>query len=289
MNIIQIYNRFPTQQDCIEYLEIKKWEGVPCCPYCNSQNHTPMPKENRYHCNTCNTSYSVMVNTVFQNTKLPFQKWFLAISLIMDAKKSMSARQLARHIEVTKDTAWSMLMRIRKNLTDYEDLLQGIVESDETFIGGKNKNRHSNKKIDGGQGGNSPDKTIVHGLIERGSGKVKAVKVGNRKGKTLKANINKNVVKGSTVMTDEFKAYNGLDKTFDHQACNHSQGEYVIGDAHCNTMENFWSLFKRGFHGQWHQLSSRYLDLYLGEFAFRYEHRNNTDIFNLTLTKALGL
>lgn len=287
MNLIQIYKTFPTQDACIEWLEEKKWNGQPTCPYCTSINNSKRKNSYRHHCNTCNTDFSVTVNTAFHKTKVDLQKWFMAISLIMDAKKSMSARQLARHIEVTKDTAWLMLMRLRKNLADYEMMLEGVVESDETFVGGKNKNRHENKKIKGGQGGSSPDKTIVVGVVERGSGKVKANAVPDRKGKTLKGHIKKNVVKGSTIMTDEWKAYNGLDKMFDHEKCNHSEGEYVVGDAHTNTMENFWSLFKRGFHGQYHQLSNNYIDLYLQEFAFRYEHRENPDIFNLAINKAL--
>ncbi len=119
MNIIQIYEEFPTKQDCYKHLEKVRWDNNPECPYCKSKNNsTSVPKENRYHCNVCNMSYSVTVNTVFQNTKLDFQKWFVAISLILNAKKGLSARQLARDINVTKDTAWYMLMRIRKSLTE---------------------------------------------------------------------------------------------------------------------------------------------------------------------------
>ena len=139
MNIIQIYKRFPTQQSCIDHLEKVRWNNEPVCPYCKSKNQTKRKGTNRYHCNNCNTSYSVMVGTIFHNTKLDFQKWFLAISLVLNAKKGLSARQLSRDIEVTKDTAWYMLMRIRKAMVEYGNLLQGIVEADETYIGGKNK------------------------------------------------------------------------------------------------------------------------------------------------------
>ena len=146
MNIVQIYKVFPTQQDCVNHLERVRWNNRPYCPYCKSNKQTPMKKENRYHCNTCNTSYSVMVGTIFENTKLDFQKWFLAISLVINAKKGISARQLASDINVTKDTAWYMLMRIRSVLVEYGTLLKDIIEVDETYIDGKNKNRHVIKK-----------------------------------------------------------------------------------------------------------------------------------------------
>src|ERR1700753_890616 len=128
MNITQIYKRFPTQDACIKHLEQVRWNNEPCCPYCKSKKQSPVPAENRYHCNTCNTSYSVTVGTIFHNTKLDLQKWFLAITLVLNAKKSLSARHLGQGIEVTKDTAWSMLMRIRKAFVEYGELLEGIVE-----------------------------------------------------------------------------------------------------------------------------------------------------------------
>lgn len=149
MNIIQVYKQFPDHESCIKHLENVRWHNIPVCPYCKSTNATPTPKELRYHCNNCNTAFSVTVGTVFHNTKLDLQKWFLAVSLVLNAKKGISARQLSRDIEVTKDTAWYMMMRLRKALTEYGDLLQGIVEADETYIGGKNKNRHKDKKTKG--------------------------------------------------------------------------------------------------------------------------------------------
>src|SRR5580692_3122140 len=146
MNIVSIYREFPTEKSCIARLEAVKWNGTPTCPYCKSTKQTPAPKENRYHCNNCNTSYSVTVGTIFHNTKLDLQKWFLAVTLVLNAKKGVSSRQLGRDLEVTKDTAWRMQMQIRKAFHEYGTLLEGIVEADETYIGGKNKNRHEHKK-----------------------------------------------------------------------------------------------------------------------------------------------
>lgn len=127
MNIVEIFDRFPTEKDCLNYIEQIRWKGTPVCPYCNSKNQTPLKNENRYHCNNCNTSFSVTVRTIFHKTKLPLQKWFLAISLILNAKKGISARQLARDIKVNKDTAWSMGMRVRRAMVEQRELMTGIV------------------------------------------------------------------------------------------------------------------------------------------------------------------
>jgi len=150
-----------------------------------------------------------MVGTIFENTKLDFQKWFLAISLVLNAKKGISSRQLSRDIHVTKDTAWFMLMRIRKAFVEYGELLQGIIEADETYIGGKNKNRHESKKTKGGQGRGGDDKTPVIAVLERG-GKIKARKAKDVSQKTLNSFVKANVKKGSELMTDEWRSYNGL-------------------------------------------------------------------------------
>lgn len=288
MNIIQIYKTFPTQQDCIDHLEKVRWDNKPVCPYCKSTKQTPMSKENRYHCNTCNTSYSVMVGTIFENTKLDFQKWFLAISLVLNAKKGISARQLGRDIEVTKDTAWYMLMRIRKAFVEYGDLLNGIIEVDETYIGGKNKNRHNDKKTEGGQGRGGDDKTAVAGILERG-GKVIAKKVKDVSGKTLKSFIKQNVEKGSKIMSDEWKSYNGLSENYIHSIVTHGTNQYVNGETHTNTLEGFWSLLKRGVVGQYHYVTPKHLNRYIDEFCFRYNNRGNEFIFENTLQKALNL
>lgn len=288
MNIIQIYKQFPTQQDCVNHLEIVRWNNEPTCPYCKSKKQTPMKKENRYHCNACNTSFSVMVGTIFENTKLDFQKWFLATSLVLNARKGISARQLARDIEVTKDTAWFMLMRLRKAMIEYGELLEGIIEADETYVGGKNKNRHSDKKTKGGQGRGGEDKTPVIGILERG-GRVKAQKAKDVSGKTLKTFIKQNVKKDSKIMTDEWKSYNGLSLLYGHSVVKHAMGEYVNGAIHTNTLEGFWSLLKRGVIGQYHYVTPEYLNKYIDEFCFRYNNRKNIDVFDLTIQKSLSV
>lgn len=287
MNIIQIYEEFPTKQDCYNHLETVRWNDNPTCPYCKSKKSTPMPKDNRHHCNFCNTSFSVTVGTIFENTKLDFQKWFVAISLVLNAKKGLSARQLARDIHVTKDTAWYMMMRIRRSMIEQGELMEGIIEVDETYVGGKNKNRHKHKKVKGTQGRSMKDKIAVAGVLERG-GKVRAKKVKDVSGKTLKSMIYDNVKKGATVMTDEWKSYTGLEKRFVHSVVNHGEGNYVNGDAYTNTIEGFWSLLKRGIVGQYHHVTGKYINCYIDEFCFRYNNRENPSIFEMTLQKALN-
>lgn len=288
MNIVQVYRQFPTQQDCIKHLEKVRWNDTPVCPYCKSTKQTPLPKEQRYHCNNCNTSYSVTVGTVFHKTKVDLQKWFLAISLVLNAKKGLSARQLGRDIEVTKDTAWFMLMRLRKAFVEYGELLEGIVECDETYLGGKNKNRHTDKKTKGGQGRGGSDKTPVIGALQR-DGKVKAQKSKDVSGKTLRSFIKQNVKEGSVIHTDEWRSYNGLSKSYLHYVINHGSGEYVKGDVHTNTLEGFWALLKRGVVGQYHYVTEKYLNRYIDEFCFRYNNRKNKEMFSMTILKAVSI
>jgi transposase-like protein len=180
MNIVQVYEMFPDQDSCLDHLEKARWRGMPICPYCKSANSTPMPKERRYHCNNCNTSYSVTAGTIFHKTKVELQKWFLAVSLILNAKKGISSRQLSRDLHVNKDTGWYMAMRIRRAMIEQRELLEGIVEMDETYLGGKPR-----KGSGGGhKRGRGTSKQPVVGMIKR-DGLVKAMPVKKLDSKTL--------------------------------------------------------------------------------------------------------
>ncbi len=201
MNILQLYKQFPTQQDCIKHLEEVRWNGEPTCPYCNSKNQSALPKESRYHCNTCNTSFSVTVGTIFHKTKIDLQKWFLAISLILNAKKGYSARQLGRDIDVTKDTAWRVFIQIKKSLVEQIEFITGIIEADKTFISGKDNNRHANKSEKGGEG--DANHTPVIGVLQSDE-KVVGKKRPDTIDKTLKKFVNDNVAKGSILSAHEY-------------------------------------------------------------------------------------
>jgi len=296
MNIIQIFKKFPTQESCVKYLKNRRWNDRPICSYCASNNTNPLLKELRHHCNGCRKSFSVTVNTIFHHTHIPLQKWFLAISLIQNAKKSISSRQLARDLELPVYTAWSMAHRIRKSMKDEEKLLRGIIEMDETYVGGKP--RKDNKKDDddenntGSPRGRGTKKTAVVGMVERG-GNVKAQSFAKNELnfldflKMIRKNIN---VTESLLVTDEYKAYNRMNKVVPHYSVNHSK-EYVKGDIHTNTIESFWAILKRGIMGQFHWVSKKYLNAYIDEFCYRYNNRelDGKIAFNMTIDRMLKI
>ena len=292
MNITEVYERFPEERDCIAFLEVIRWHGTPVCPYCKSDRVTPCKDEHRYHCNNCNTSFSVTVGTIFHHTHLPLQKWFLAVSLILNAKKGIAARQLGRDLDVNRNTAWYLAMRIRKAMFEnpQRELLQGIVEMDETYIGGKP--RKGNKRDDDKphKRGRGTDKTPVVGMKER-DGKVvaKVVRKDQLNSKSLARLVREHVdTEKTTLMTDEYTGYVRISSFMEHKSVNHKVC-YVNGEIHTNRIESFWSLVKSGIVGQYHKVSIRYLSRYLSEFSYRLNNREHPDVFKLTIEKGLGI
>lgn len=290
MNLIEIFEKFPKQEDCIKHLEKVRWNNTPICPYCKSNRVTALPKELRHHCNNCKTSFKVTVGTIFHNTRLPLQKWFLCLSLILNAKKGVSARQLSRDLKVNKDTAWSMAMRIRRSMMQQRELLTGIVEMDETYVGGKPRKGANKENDPNNKRGRGTKKTPVVGMVER-NGNVKARKASKDKlkAKNLKALIRENIdTDNSILMTDEYPGYLTMSSIIEHKTINHQQW-YVFGDIHTNTIESFWALLKRGLVGQFHKVSVKHLNKYIDEFCYRFNNRKNDDVFALTLQRAVGI
>ena len=226
--------------------------------------------------------FSHIVGTIFENTNKPLKDWFRVIHLMLTSKKGMSALQIYRFLGFgSYKTAWSMCHRVRVALANEDfEKLAGIVEVDETFIGGKAKNRHKGDRDGGvGPGGPTVGKAIVAGAVRR-KGSVVARVIANTKASTLTSFVNEAVsTKVSLLCTDQWKGYMNLGSVFPHETVDHHNGQYVIGAVHTNTIEGFWSLIKRGMVGTFHKVSKKYLPLYVAEFQFRYNNRLNADIF----------
>jgi len=293
MNLIETISKFPDQDTCISYLEHIRWQQEPTCPYCSGKRSSKRAGTHRHQCHECNSSYSVLVGTIFEDTNLPLPKWFLAISLILNAKKGLSALQLARDLGINRKTGWYLQMRIRKAMQENQDkdLFNGIVEIDETYLGGAMRN-HSKKKRDerrdnGLQVTGMEHKQPVIGLLERG-GRIKLQVIEKANSVNIKPVIAETVSVDAEVVTDGFGAYRGLDKLHQgHYVLNKEKEEYVKGEYHINTLEGFWTLLKRGIYGQYHKVSPAYLQAYLNEFTFKYNHRANKSNFALLIQRSL--
>jgi len=289
MNLLKLVSRFDNDEKCRMHLEQLRWpEGVRCVR-CQSAKISRMYKRNQFACDSCGYQFSVTAGTIFHDSHLPLRKWFIAILLICESKKGMSALQLKRTLGVAYKTAWYLCHRIREAVKDADSsLLSGICEIDETFVGGKAKNMHKAERARKIHGRGGADKAMVLGAIERG-GKVRLDAAISRDRETLKAFIAAKLAdETSAIMTDDFPAYDGCgDANTRHETINHSAKEYVRGDVHTNTMENVWSLFKRSIIGSYHQISVKHLDRYLDELEFRFNNRNNPYLFRDTLLRLL--
>ena len=281
MDLIKIMETFPTQEDCIAYLERLRWQGSPECPQCESthvrrRNERAIGRIGRWNCHDCRSTFKVTYGTVFQGTKIPLQKWFLAISLMGNAKKSLSSCQLARDLGLKQKTAWSIMMKIRAEMGKDNVILQGIVEADETYIGGKHRKDYDREDGEGEtpkKRGRGTAKDVVLGAVARG-GKVIAQLVENAKGSTI-ANFIKKFIKmdDAELITDQYRGYNEIGKQMKHETLNRSE-EWQPGGIHTNTIEGFWSFVKRAWYGSHHHYSTGYTPLYLAEACYKYNYRN---------------
>jgi transposase-like protein len=288
--LAQTMAQFVTEDACKAYIRDLRWPNGVVCPRCSDTNVHPVSKKPfHWQCRKCNKSgyrFSVITKTIFENTKYPLVTWFQVAYLMCQSKKGMSALQIHRQIRSgSYETAWYMCTRIRaamKNET-FEKLI-GEVEVDESYIGGKQSNKHVGKR--GGQGSGVKTKTMVIGAISR-KGNVVCQMVEEAGFNTLQNFVRETVSQKVTLMaTDENPAYRHLGAHgFVHKTVNHSQDQYVVGSTHTNTIEGFWSLLKRGIVGSYHKVSKNYLPLYLNEFTFRYNHRNDPDIFRALLSR----
>jgi hypothetical protein len=288
-SILQFQKHFNTEEKCRKYLEQQRWGDTPACPFCASTNVCRFTNGKVFKCREkeCRKKFSVTVGTIYENTKIPLTKWFLASYILTNHSKGISSLQLASWLGITQKSAWFLNHRIREMLADKSpELLSGIVEVDETFVGGKVSNKHVSKRKDAGKFDN---KTMVFGAVAR-YGKVQTKIVPNTTKESLIAAVKENVEQGSVMVSDENVSYKTLSKDYRHATVSHGQGEFVRGAAHTNTIEGFWSLLKRQINGIHHSVSPAHLHRYCGEASFRYNQKKTSqdERFKYSLTNCEG-
>lgn len=275
MNLSRILLEFKNEEDFENYLIDLRWRQGVECPKCSSRRVSRKRKEKRFICNGCNRSFSIRSGTVFHSSKLPLSKWFLAISLVIHAKKGLSSLQLARTISVNKDTAWYMQKRLREAM--WEDFtLKGLIEVDETYVGGslRNKHYHTKKKNPSYFGSGMMHKTPVLGMVQR-QGKILVRVIDHADGENIKPILSDKLAPECVVVTDGFGGYAGLDKLFNqHVRLNHAKHQRAQGKYNMSSIEGFWTMIKRAVFGQYHKVSREYLQLYLNELAFKFNNPN---------------
>ena len=270
-----------------DYLESIRWPNGAVCPHCgdDTRDHYRLPNKTRrlWKCAACRKQFTVTVGTIFERSHVPLNKWLLAFYLLCSSKKGMSAHQLHRMLGVTYKTAWFMAHRIRYAMTQppFQTRLTGTIEADETYVGGKARNRRFKRH----KTGRGVDKTPVVVLIQRG-GYARSERVANVTGKELKTVIRRHVDPSARIVTDAFKSYAGLAPEYAaHDVINHQDDEWVRGDVHTNSAENYFSILKRGIDGVYHHVSVAHLPRYLAEFDFRFNNRVGLGISDADRTR----
>jgi transposase-like protein len=282
MDLIKLMEQFGTEDQAREILERLRWPNGIECPRCATKSISRIYDRGQLDCNSCRYRFSVTTGTIFHDSHLSFQKWFLATFLMTESRKGVSANQLKRVLGVSYKTAWYLCHRIRATMVEVNaEMLSGTVEVDETYIGGKGHHGNIGRA-------RAINKAIAVGAIQRG-GKVRLRAIPNASRKELHAFIKETVGdQAAAIYTDGWPAYKGIaDEDTKHETVNHRAKEWVNGDVHTNTVENIWSLLKRSIVGSYHKVSVKHLDAYLGELEFRFNNRKNQFLFRDTLKKLI--
>ena len=287
MNLVKLVERFHSEDACRTYLEELRWPDGIACPRCGDTSVSIVHERHQYDCNSCRYQFSVMSGTIFHDTHLPLWKWFLAVYTMVESKKGVSANQIKRELNVAYRTAWYLCHRIRDAMAQSRKKaapLSGIVESDETWVGGR---------VEGKGRGYKGNKALVVGIVQRGGDVILKV-ADDQSRQTLHEFVLSNTdPKAKAIFTDEWPAYQGIgDEDTRHETVNHSIEEWVRGEVHTNTVEGVWSLLKRAIVGAYHHVSVKHLDAYLDELEWRFSNRENPFLFRETmrqLVKATNL